>query len=195
MTTNAAFLEQWFGNLNPAKYSPGTVANWFLMRSKQNSQYLTQMQLQKLMYFAHGWTLALQNAPLIKEPAEAWQYGPVFPSVYHGFKQYGRGQLPNGVDALMQEPMRDSVTGNIQFKSLIPNPQDATTQQLLEEVWGKYASFSGEQLSNMTHYDTPENPWKITYAKALEKQMTSVDIPNTFIKRYFDILRTENRLY
>jgi len=51
------------------------------------------MQLIKLVYIAHGWTLGLYNQPLIGKQVEAWTYGPVIPSVYHDFKHYGRDPI------------------------------------------------------------------------------------------------------
>jgi len=44
------------------------------------------MKLQKLVYYAHGWHLALNNEPLIDEQVECWQYGPVISSLFHEFK-------------------------------------------------------------------------------------------------------------
>lgn len=47
--------------------------------------------MQKLLYVAHGWHLALYDAPLIAdEYLEAWQYGPAYASVYYEFRDFGR---------------------------------------------------------------------------------------------------------
>ncbi len=53
------------------------VANWFIERAAQEGEYLTQLKLQKLVYMAHGWNLALLGKPLISENIEAWKWGPV----------------------------------------------------------------------------------------------------------------------
>src|SRR5215510_7158653 len=66
-------------------YDSKAAANWFL----DLGQPLTPMKLQKLVYFAHGWSLALTGVPLIKDAVEAWRYGPVIPALYHEFKHNG----------------------------------------------------------------------------------------------------------
>ena len=49
----------------------------------------TPMHIIKLVYLSHGWMLGLHDTPLLWEPVEAWQYGPVVPSVYHLYKGWG----------------------------------------------------------------------------------------------------------
>lgn len=46
------------------------------------------VRIQKLVYFAHGLFLALNDKPLIEEQLEAWVWGPIFPSLYYGL--FGR---------------------------------------------------------------------------------------------------------
>jgi uncharacterized phage-associated protein len=66
-------------------HNPIAIANYFIELAK----FITPMKLQKLVYFAHGWCLALADKPLINEKIEAWQYGPVVSSLYREFKKYG----------------------------------------------------------------------------------------------------------
>src|SRR5260370_13471552 len=69
-------------------YPAKAVANEFLELAKKDGQQLTQMQLQKLVYFAYGWYLAITGTRLIDERVEAWQWGPVVPSIYKEFKRF-----------------------------------------------------------------------------------------------------------
>ena len=64
-------------------HDPVLIANFFIDLGPPD---LTLLKLIKLCYIAHGFTLALTGKPLSKEPAGAWQYGPVFPSIYREFK-------------------------------------------------------------------------------------------------------------
>src|SRR5208282_4587731 len=72
------------------QYPSMAVANWFI----ENLSRVDPLKLQKLVYFAHGWHLALRDQPLIDELVEAWDYGPVVPSLYHQFKRYGNQSIP-----------------------------------------------------------------------------------------------------
>ena len=72
-------------------YDAATVANRFIELAESDSgRRLTPMQLIKLTYIAHGFSLAIKNRPLLDESVEAWRYGPVIPSLYRKLKSYGR---------------------------------------------------------------------------------------------------------
>ena len=49
---------------------------------------ITPMQLIKLVYIAHGYMLGKHGRPLLDEAVQAWQYGPVVPSVYQAVKSF-----------------------------------------------------------------------------------------------------------
>jgi uncharacterized phage-associated protein len=74
-------------------YDSKAVANYFLDCAQRSSKKLDPMQIQKLVYFAHGWRLAAIGAALIDEMVEAWRYGPVIPSLYHEFKSFGKNPI------------------------------------------------------------------------------------------------------
>lgn len=70
-------------------HDPKAVANYILDCGKEDGETLSPMKLIKLVYLAHGWNLGLTGEPLITEHVQAWRYGPVIPSIYHDFKEYG----------------------------------------------------------------------------------------------------------
>src|SRR5437867_1299935 len=74
-------------------YDAETVANEFLRAAWQSGRTLTNMQLQKLVYIAHGYTLAMTHDPLIRQSVEAWRYGPVIRDLYRALQKYGAGQV------------------------------------------------------------------------------------------------------
>ena len=68
------------------------IANYFIELAHKDNIDIRPLKLMKLVYIAHGYILALLDKPTDGaklEKVEAWQYGPVFPSVYYSFKQYG----------------------------------------------------------------------------------------------------------
>ena len=63
------------------------VARYFLAQSDDDAgDIISNLKLQKLLYYAQGVTLALTGKPLFSDPIEAWQHGPVVPSVYRLYK-------------------------------------------------------------------------------------------------------------
>lgn len=61
------------------------VANYMLDRSS-DAPALTNLSVQKLVFFAHGVCLASASQPLVRNDFEAWDHGPVVPALYDAFK-------------------------------------------------------------------------------------------------------------
>ncbi len=74
-------------------YPAAAIANEFLELARAEGRPLTPMHIQKLIYFAHGWNLALTGEPLIRERVEAWDYGPVIRALYGELKVFGSGAI------------------------------------------------------------------------------------------------------
>ena len=149
-----------------------SVANEILRYASSKSISLTLMQLLKLEYIAHGWSLAILNRPLVQEPAQAWQHGPVYPSVYRQFR--GAGWQP--ISTLAKDPFMGS--------EFVANFDD-DERKLLEKVVDSYGRMHAFELSDRTH--APGTPWHQTYQDGLGR---SQDIPNSVIKEHFDQLNT-----
>jgi uncharacterized phage-associated protein len=118
------------------------VGKYFLSRvDDESGDSISNLKLQKLLYYAQGFHLAAYDEPLFPERIEAWAHGPVVPDVYHRLKQFGADpvQLPQDVDL-------DEIFGDRE-------------KELLDEVYSVYGQFSAAALRNMTH---DEPPWKQT---------------------------------
>ncbi len=154
------------------------VANWFI----ENLKSVSPLKLQKLIYFAHGWNLALRDKPLIDELVEAWDYGPVIPSVYHEFKGFGDKPI---TELGTTFEMRKSTLNPLGKRIFLVTPKvpqtDEYTIKLLRKVVDVYGKYTGGQLSTMTHQ--PGTPWYITKQKYPDRK--GVDIQDSEIKEYF----------
>lgn len=141
-------------------YSAIKVANYFLMKAKEDRKDVTPLQLMKLVYLAHGWMLGVYGRHLIKEPIEAWQYGPVIPALYHKTKKFK--SLP------VEYPIEEE---DLNFED------DEKT--LLDKVYRTYVDWTGMKLSALTHMEG--SPWFIVWKK---KDVNSI-IPNDIIREYY----------
>lgn len=99
---------------------------------------ISNLKLQKLLYYAQGLFLAKHGRPLFNEPVEAWTHGPVVPAVYHFFKNFGDQGLPrpHGIPALLKQE-----------------------RDFLDHIYRIYGQYSGWKLRNFTH---DEPPWRNT---------------------------------
>ena len=145
------------------KYEAMTLAKWFVAYADADDADISNLKLQKLLYYAQGHFLACNGEPLFDDPNQAWSHGPVVPGVYHAFKKFRSG------DVQLEE------SDDFTFDRI-----DNETTQFLLGVWDKYAKFSPWGLRNMTH---SEPPWKDSFDGS-----HNVVIPIASIRSYFSSL-------
>lgn len=70
-------------------YDGRGVANFILDYGDNSNVIITNLGLQKLVYFCHVWFMVSTRRPLVKHHFEAWEFGPVLPYLYRDFKRFG----------------------------------------------------------------------------------------------------------
>ena len=161
------------------------VANYFLDRAGRAGRSLTHMQLQKLVYIAHGWHLAITGQPLIYERVEAWPYGPVIPDLYQQFKDFGSRPVTEPamtVDLDTWEPVP---------YSLERDGLDPTTKEVLDRVWETHGRYTGVELSSITHQ--PGTPWDQIARTEVGGRPRGRVMPTETIREYYNHLAAERR--
>ena len=143
-------------------YDVLNVADAILKIAKSKGKSLTPMQLVKLAYIAHGWSLGLRDKALFQNRIEAWQYGPVIPDLYHATKRFGRNSIP--LD-LVGDPNK-----------LVINEDD---NEFLKEVFEKYGNVDGITLSYLTHQSG--TPWELVY----HPEMRNIEITDSLIANHY----------
>lgn len=130
------------------------IARYFLIRQDREDQ-ISNLKLQKLLYFAQGTFLSRFDRPLFSDPLLAWPHGPVAPAVWREFKDFKSEAItpPSNYD---------------------PATLDAVIREVLDEVYAAWGRYSAWTLREMTH---AAGPWKDT----AEKQ----EIDPEAIKAYF----------
>lgn len=119
--------------------SANNVAHFFLSCSDEDiGDLISNLKLQKLIYYAQGLHLAVFDKPLFEEEVYAWQHGPVVPQIYQEYKSHGASGIP--------------IPDNIDLSMFSQDQSD-----LLDEIYSVYGQFSAWKLRNMTH---EEAPWK-----------------------------------
>jgi uncharacterized phage-associated protein len=171
-------------------YPAAAIANEFIKLARESKRPLSPLKLQKLVYFAHGWYLALVGKPLINEPVQAWKFGPVIPSLYHAFKHYEKESVTNSLPG--EDVWSPLVLGGpVNQYSVDDGPDEGENEvakQIIKRVWEVYGRFSAVQLSNLTH--APDSPWSNTPDKDKRR---SVEIDQDLIRAYFLKQAEQNR--
>jgi uncharacterized phage-associated protein len=140
------------------------IASYFLDLANDDDyrDLISNMKLQKLVYYAQGFYLAKYNQPLFNSAIEAWSFGPVIPELYHEFKKYGSEPIPT------LESMK------INFSIY-----DDKTKEILDAVYMVFGQYSAWRLSQLTH---EELPW-INGSKRADKIIQQEDMRKYFITR------------
>lgn len=119
------------------------VANFFIdLSNGYTEDCMTNLRVNKLLYFAQGWHLAITGEPLFCEDFKAWQYGPVVPSIYQKYKVCGR----NPIETVDDDYSTDKFSAD-EFSFLL-------------DVATEYGKYSAPTLVSMSHEDG--TPWHST---------------------------------
>jgi uncharacterized phage-associated protein len=140
-------------------YSALEIANYFLFKAAKDEELLSNLKVQKLIYYAQGIHLAIYGTPIFKEPIVAWAYGPVVRGLYSIYKKYGAG-------------------GILPDESFNPKSIDKETREYLDEIYTAFGQFSATRLMDFTHTDQcwkdawkDTNPNKIITHKSMQESL------------------------
>ena len=150
------------------------VANYFIKKAAESGRKMMSPDVINLVYIAHGWHLAIKQNPLVDEPVKAWQYGPVFPSLYQSLIPYGGGPITG----YAVEPHDERFWPTAPY--LEPDEQ---TKLILDKVWSEYSKYNGPQLIDITHrYDSP---WSQVFRMYSSILGNNAIIDNDLIREHF----------
>ncbi|MBL4559673.1 MAG: SocA family protein [Labilibaculum sp.] len=136
------------------------IANKIIANTdSEHGELISNLKLQKLLYYMQGFHIAIFGKPLFSENVEAWQYGPVVREMYDHFKNFGAGSITLNED----DPVAKL---------------NAEEEELFTEVFLEYNQFSAIKLMNMTH---EEHPWRKTFNEN-PQGVISVELLNGYFK-------------
>ena len=144
-------------------YDARSVANDLIHRAEAVGRSLTPMQVQKVVYFCHGWFLGKYGEPLVEQDIIAWEYGPVVPRLYRSLRKYGAKPV--------SQPIRR--VDEVDF--------DEREELIVSDVFLKYGKLRGSALSTLTHL--PGSPWFNVYYD--RRRGPNSVIPEPEIRDYF----------
>lgn len=149
------------------------IAFWFLAKNDLNQDFNSQdyagisnMKIQKMLYFAQGISVAFTGKKLFSDKLYAWDHGPVVPNVYFAFKDYG----PNSINA--KEMKND-------YQRLLEIDSDKETRELLTDIFDSLNNYSANVLRRISH--DSNGPWARVY-NPNSKELIPID---DFFVKYF----------
>lgn len=170
------------GLMSNHECTAASIANTFLdLQSEDDSKFppIDQMKIQKLVFYAHAWFLAMKDRPLFEDDIEAWPWGPVVRNLYLEFKDFNSAPIVGKRATEIMSTGPDPLDYEVRE---VPSVTDLEVMEHLRETWRVHKPYTGIQLSNSTH--APNEPWTIVKQKQghLENKPR---IPNDLIKNVF----------
>lgn len=123
-------------------YNALDVARWFIYKNfcEQQEEYsdvegISNLKLQKLLYYAQGCYLALYDEPLFDDDILAWKHGPVVENIYYEYRNFG--------------------SEFIDFDGIASSEFSKEAENVLVWVYNEFAQYTAWKLRNMTHSEAP----------------------------------------
>ena len=111
------------------------VADYIIWSSHESGSFISNLKLQKLLYYVQAWHLAVFQRPLFPEKFQAWLRGPAIPEIYQRYQGYRWRNIDEEVK---------------------PPDLDARTVAFLEEVLEEYGPLDARLLEQLA---CREDPW------------------------------------
>lgn len=139
-------------------YDVQLIARYVINRCAQNERPISNLKLQKILYFVQAEFLVGMGKACFDDEIEAWTYGPVVPAVYFEYKIFGSTNIPD--------------QGDNDFESISRQDKDR-----LDAIIDVAAKYSASSLVEITHR---QSPWKNAYRRK-DKVIKKSEIKEYFI--------------
>jgi len=147
-------------------YASTTIANSIIARDPGR----TPLAIVKLVYLAHGWSLA-NRKPIVSDLPEYWQWGPVHEAVYSMLRRFGNAPVE----------LPQTVPGS--YLSLLVPEEDGWASSFLDELVEVHKDSTPVQLSNYCHKEG--TPWAVARSRRGFAALLHKPIPESEMLRYF----------
>jgi uncharacterized phage-associated protein len=143
------------------------MASYFIERANQTESEISNLKLQKLVYYSQAWHLAIHGTPLFEEDFQAWVHGPVVPELYQKYKSFG------------WQPIKEAASPKLSEEA----------SSFLNEVADEYFACDAYELEQMTHV---EAPWNRARENLPPDAPSNAVIEKEWMKEYYGARGEEN---
>jgi uncharacterized phage-associated protein len=158
-----------------AMYEARKICNLLIAHNNTHLFELTNLRINKLLYFIHGWGLTSRREGLVRNHFLAWTHGPVIRPVFDAFKTYG--------EATITEPAKyfDYVSG--EDRPVAHADISPADTEIVMRIFASFDRFTTRQLVEMSH--EPGGPWDIVYKAWSKDNRCNLRIPNELMRTHF----------
>ena len=139
-------------------YDALEIAEYIIDYCNSKSVPISNLKLQKILYFVQAEFLVSRDKPCFKDEIQAWDFGPVIPRVYRKYKIYGSGNIPSRIQS---------------WFCLI----DKSDIRLINDMTDQCIKYTASELVEITHH---QSPWIDNYALNCHNKISNDEIKNYF---------------
>ncbi len=139
------------------------VAKILLRFAEEDGVPLTNLHLQKLLYYVQGKALGRENRKAFSDDIEAWKLGPVVPTIYH----------------MVKNPQKTSIDSEVFHDVGEIAPMQ---EKFIACVWEELRHLSAWGLAGQTH---EESPWKSAWEHRLTDRHGTAEISEDSLIEFF----------
>lgn len=158
-------------NYTTATYSANEIAKEIIIYSNDHDYPISNLKLQKLLYFIQAVFLNEYNRACYDDTIEAWSFGPVVPNVYHNYKIFGAGNIPKRIFE------RNSFASIFTDTNSFGTHLSANDKEIIDWIVDSFSSYSATDLVDITHH---QDPWLDAYIPRYNNEITKEAILNYF---------------
>lgn len=143
-------------------YNAKSIAYAVLSYCEEHNYMMSNLKLQKVLYFIQAQFLVSEDVPCFEDDIEAWDFGPVVQSVYYQYRMFGGA----GIILNKDDPL-------IPYYQYINYRDMETIGSMIDEL----SKYSSSKLVEITHNQTP---WKKNFVPYAQRKIPLKDIENFF---------------
>ncbi len=128
------------------------VARYIINECHERNFLISNLKLQKLLYFAQGYSLAITECPIFNEEIEPWDFGPVVPEVYREFKMFGANEIPKISTYYDLDFDSDFF---LKERNFTPDIFSESQKLIMNAVINQFGCLSANELVTITHNQLP----------------------------------------
>jgi len=138
------------GSRSMRTYEVLLIARYIIEHEFECNRSVSNLRLQKLLYFVQLYFLMCRNTPCFSGRMEAWDFGPVVPEVYHKYKRFG-SMIIQEIDHFAKSEISDN------------------DRILIDDMLDECANKATRDLVEITHQ---QSPWKNAYKNPITNEIT-----------------------
>lgn len=165
------YLYKGGGSMDKITYED--IADYFIAKAKESGALITNLKLQKMVYYAQAWHITIFDEKLFDKDFQAWVHGPVLPELYDDYKQFSWKPIER--EDLDVDDLKD-----------IENKLGEQKTEFMEELMDEYFGMNAYELERLTH---EEEPWKKARSGLDPDEKSTNEIKTEWMEEYYSNFR------